>query len=108
MGIATLLDPMKLTLTWTAGDPVQFSFIVKDVDWSGTYRLQVRNTFLPAGEIVRELAVESIAIGADTRLDFYGPEIPGEKPGRYVWDLQEYGGVTRLGGTARIRGEVTE
>jgi hypothetical protein len=101
------VDPMDVTLKWTAGDPVSFAFTAMDLDWSGSYQLQVRDTYLPAGTVARELDVTAVLVGANTVFTFTGPALPGEKPGLHVWDVQQVGGVTRLGGKARIRGQVT-
>lgn len=99
-------DATELDLAWVEGDPLSLAFTVTDVDWSGTYTAQVRAT--PASAVLLALTVTATYSAPDTAFTLTATAVANTVPaGRFVWDLQQTGGVTRLAGEVRVRAEVT-
>lgn len=106
-------DAKDVHLALVAGDPISFAFYVADVDWSGGYDAHVRfSRDEPADvEPLLALAVTAVFDVEDNRTLFTltAPASANTLKGRrYFWDLQQVGGVTRLSGEVRVRGQVTQ
>lgn len=97
----------ELDLQWVAEDPINLSFTVQNVDWSGTYRVQVRKVADPNSPLLCELTVVATFITPNTNFHFTRDADESEKPGECRWDMQKVGGITYLRGTAHILKNVT-
>ena len=99
-----------VNLVWVEGDPISLAFSVADVDWSGTYTAQVRAGYGTTYPSLLALTVTATFDTPDTdfTLTATGTLSAAVPAGRYVWDLQQTGGVTRLGGVVTVRGQVTQ
>jgi hypothetical protein len=102
-------DAQELNLEWIAGDPISLAFVVAAVDWSGTYRAQLRSRPTADGALIGELTVSAVYATPDTTFTLTMTAVLslGILPGTYWWDLQQTGGVTRLRGQARVLEQVT-
>lgn len=99
-------DAELVSLEWVEGDPISLAFTVADVDWSGTYTAQVRAT--PKGAVRLTLTVAATFNTPDTDFTLTASANANTVPaGRYVWDLQQTGGVTRLRGSVDVKAQVT-
>lgn len=101
-------DSQKLGLKWRHGDPVSIQFTVKGVDWTGTYKAQIKKVSNMA--LVGELTVISAVVGEDTlfTLTMSGANSISVPPSTELWwDMQLIGGPTRLDGPVRVSPQVT-
>lgn len=103
-------DACELNLRWVAADPVSLSFIVRDVDWSGSYTAQVRKRQNPTSDLLGTLTVSATYL-AGTGTTFVlsmsqalSTAIPA---GSWYWDLQQVAGVTRFRGSVEVVQQVT-
>lgn len=97
-------------LEWVEGDPISLAFTVTGLDWSGTYTAQVRAAAGSAYPVLLSLTVAASYSAPDTSFTLSATALAsaGVPAGRYVWDLQQTSGVTRLGGVVHVRGQVTQ
>ena len=98
-----------LNLEWVEGDFVSLAFTVAGVDWSGTYAAQVRTARSVTATLMGTLTVVAAYDGTNTNFTLTMSQansalIPS---GTYYWDLQQVGGVTRLGGVVKVDLQVT-
>lgn len=117
-------DAEELNLKWRYDDVVSMSFLVVDVDWSGTYRAHVRDQPNRTGRLLAELSVTATYISDPTNavlasLLLEDPGLSGVTQfqldladssavrGGAFWDLQQDGGPTRLAGTVIVVQDVT-
>lgn len=105
------LSASQLDIVWTQGDPVVIDFTAPDVAavWGDAFQAQVRAKAAPLSPVLGTFSVGAVVDGADLAITLTMPSddsvlIPA---GRYRWDMQEVGGVTRVGGWARVKGSVT-
>lgn len=106
---AQLIGPFQ----WTEGDPVSLAWRV-DVDWSGTYQSQIRKTRKPTALLIGTFTVTATwdpvaGLAGETLFEMEMSEIASAdvKVGRYVCDVQEVGGVTRVWGKVVVKPQVT-
>lgn len=97
-------NAIDLELQWYAGDPVSLSWVVLDVDWSGTYTAGVYNgaSLLAAPVITATYS----AITGDTTFvatlsDAASDAVPA---GLWAWKCRETAGLTRFAGAVRVNG----
>jgi len=103
-------DAVEVDLEWVAADPISLSFIVKDVDWSGTYKAEIRRRQNPTAELLGTLTVTAtytVGVGTLFVLSMSAVDSEDVPAGSWAWDLQEVGGVTRLRGTVHVVQQVT-
>ena len=97
---------------WTAGDPVSLAWRVA-ADWSGMYTSQIRKTRKFSAALIGEFTIVA---------EYDTPEWPLQTvftmtmteaesalilAGKYVCDIQEVGGVTRVWGVVSVGQQVT-
>jgi hypothetical protein len=99
-------ESARLDLQWVAFDPVDLEFWVKDCDWSGTYKAQVRAAPSRKSHLLDELTVVATYSAPDTKFTLKLADSSSIPNGGY-WDLQEAGGPTRLGGRVIVSADVT-
>lgn len=103
-------DAVELDLEWVAGDPVTLSFIVKDVDWSGTYVSEIRMRQNPTAQLLGTLTVSAVftaGVGTAFTLTMIKANSELVPAGSWAWDMEQVGGVTRLRGTVHVVQQVT-
>lgn len=103
-------DAVELDLEWVAADPVTLSFIVKDVDWSGSYIAEIRRRQNPTAELLGTLTVSAVyTVGVGTAFTLTMSKVNSElvPAGSWAWDMEQVGGVTRLRGTVHVVQQVT-
>lgn len=98
-----------LNLEWVEADPVSLAFAVAGVNWAGTYTAQVRSARSATATLMGTLTVTATFDGTNTNFTLSMSQansalIPS---GTYYWDLQQVGGVTRLGGVVKVDLQVT-
>jgi hypothetical protein len=107
-------DAAALNLRWRANDAVSLSWRVRNVDWTGTYRAEVRDKPSRAGALLGTFVVVTAFDATPT------PEAPlgkttftitmadaSDVKGDAWWDLQEDGGRTKLAGRVFVTPDVT-
>lgn len=101
-------DAQELNLRWRAHDPVDLSWKVKNADWSGTYRAEVRNAPNRAGQLLGTFVVTATydAPSAMTQFRLQMADSSQVK-GDAWWDLQQASGPTRLAGRVFVVPDVT-
>ena len=108
MAAATISqDAEVVDLAWVQGDPLSLAFTVPGVDWSGTYTAHVRAT-PGAVDLLLGLTVTATFNTPDTDFTMTATAAANTVPaGSFSWDLQQTGGVTRISGAVKVRGQVT-
>lgn len=100
-----------LDIIWSQGDPIIASFTVPDVVglWGTSFQAQIREKASPAAPLLGTIVVAAEEQGADLAFTFNmaAADSAAIPAGWYFWDMQEVGGVTRLGGRARAKATVT-
>ena len=102
-----------LILRWRQNDPVNITLIALDVDWSGTYKSEIRRLrpkgSVNHGELLGEFTVTAQHIGADTEfvLSISEADSADIPTGRWLFDMQETGGSTRFSGFCEVLEDVT-
>lgn len=98
----------QLDLRMTAGDAIAFNFLVPGVDeWAGTsFICQVRDTY-DSLDALANLTVTATAVGPDCDILITSAAVPALVAGKYVWDMQETGGITRFGGLFLVEEDVS-
>lgn len=101
----------SLDLEWTEGDPISLTWIVKGVDWSGTYESQVRRDYRTSSPVLLTLTVSATFDGVDTTFVVTASEVNSllltSSTAGYVWDMQEVDGPTRFTGKVTVAPQVT-
>lgn len=108
MTVVLSQDAEELDLVWIEQDPVALAFAVAE-DWSGVYTVQIRTRRSPTAPLVGVLAVAAVLADGVTTFTLTMSEEASALvlAGSYYWDLQQTGGVTRLGGRVIVKGQVT-
>lgn len=99
-------EAQSLHLKWVAFDPVDLTFTVLDVDWSGAYTAQVRDAPNRDGRLLASLIVTATYVAPDTRFRLVLADSSPVPNGGY-WDLQAAAGPTRLAGRVFVVQDVT-
>jgi hypothetical protein len=98
----------QLDLRMTEGDSIAFNFLVPGVpEWGGvTFNCQVRDTHESETPIA---TLTVVATTEGTGCDIMITSVPVAElvNGKYVWDMQEAGGITRFGGLFHVEKQVT-
>lgn len=96
-----------LGLRWYKGDPVSLSWIVLDVDWSGTYSAAVYRDEA-ATQLLAALTISATysAISGDTTFvatmsDAASDAVPA---GLWFWKCRQSAGLTRFAGSVQVDG----
>lgn len=97
---------------WTAADPVSLSWRV-NVDWSGTYVAQIRKARKPTAALIGTFTVTAVFDSLEYPDETLFTMVISEADslpilaGKYVADIQQVGGVTRVWGTVKVGPQVT-
>lgn len=101
------------TFAWTEGDPVSLSWRV-DVDWSGSYQSQIRKTRKPTALLIGTFEVTAVwdpdaGVAGETTFTMVIALADSAliKKGKYVCDIQQVAGVTRVWGVVLVGPQVT-
>lgn len=109
MTVTISQDAEPVNLVWVAGDPISLAFTVAAVDWSGAYTAQVRAQPSSTSAVLLTLTVVATFTTPDTAFTMTATAAANTvADGRYVWDLQQTGGVTRLRGGVTVVAQVTQ
>lgn len=109
MAVTISQDADIVDLVWVEGDPISLAFTVADVNWSGSYTAQVRASTDPDATLLLSLTVTATYSAPDTAFTLAANAAASAAvtAGRYVWDMQQVNGVTRLRGVVRVEPQVT-
>lgn len=109
MAVTISQDADIVDLVWVEGDPISLAFTVADVDWSGSYTAQVRASTDADAPLLFSLTVTATYSAPDTAFTLTATAAAAAActAGRYVWDMQQVNGVTRLRGVVRVEPQVT-
>lgn len=109
MAVTISQDADIVDLVWVEGDPISLAFTVADVDWSGSYSAQVRASTDADAPLLFSLTVAATYSAPDTAFTLTATAAAAAActAGRYVWDMQQVNGVTRLRGVVRVEPQVT-
>lgn len=96
----------ELNLQWVANDPVDVSMVALDVDWSGTYKAEVRDQPNTRGRLLAALDVTATLVDTDTHFRFVLAD-SSTVPNGGFWDCQQDDGPTRFAGRVIVVQSVT-
>ena len=108
MALMLSQDAEELTLVSREGDPISFAFSAKDVNWDAEYVMQVRKKAEAASPVLLTVTVVATFNTPNTDFQLTAHKEDNTVPvGKYVWDMEEVDGPTRLGGEWIVTGQVT-
>lgn len=87
-----------LGLKWYPSDPVNMTWYVKGVDWSGTYTAKLRKYEDPASTELGTFTVTATYSAPNTWTVFTITMATAIPQGEYWWSCKETTGVTRFSG----------
>ena len=105
---------VKLDLGWVEGDPISLAWTMEnddgtDLDWSGTYRVQIRTKPDKTARLLATLDMYGDHVGLTTVFTIAGDtaDSAGVSTGTWYWDAQLVGGTTRFSGQVLVQPQVT-
>lgn len=98
MTIYVSQDAIDIGLKWFPNDPVNLSFRVADVDWSGSYTAVVRQNSDVSSSIVCTFSVTAVYDNVNLYTTFTFITATQVPSGLYWWSCKQNGGLTRFSG----------
>ena len=95
-------DAVDLGLKWYPGDPVNLSWRVAGVDWSGTYTAKLRQYEEPTSAEIATFTVTATYDAVNLWTTFTVTLATAVAQGTYWWSCKQTGGVTRFSGQVLV------